>query len=233
MPPALKVPLFDTQGRQKRDLSLSPQVFGTPISEDLLSQVLIAYAANKRRTIAATKKRDEVKGGGRKPFRQKGTGRARAGSIRSPLWRGGGVVFGPSPERNYGQKIPQKMQRKALLMALAKKIKEGRFFVLESLKNVSGKTKEVVKILEPLPLAGSVLLALPKLTEAFKKASRNIPYLKVILLRDINADFLLRYQYFVTTKEGIEFLEKRYAPSAAEASRSQGASVKQKGGKTS
>jgi len=205
-----KIPVYETSGRKKGEINLNPQVFGVKINNNLLYQVVTAYQSNQRRSTASTKTRSEVRGGGKKPYRQKHTGRARAGSIRSPLWRGGGVVFGPRKEENYRKKIPQKIKTKAVQMALSQKASSNQILVLEKLVLSQPKTKEMTKVLDNLPFEGTALLILPQIDESIKRASRNIPYLSILPITSLNALEILKPQYIITTKEGIKLLEERY-----------------------
>ena len=142
--------VFDSTGKEVKKIDLNPAVFGVEIKDSVVHQIAVAQMANSRVAIAHTKTRGEVRGGGRKPWRQKGTGRARHGSTRSPLWVGGGVTFGPRKDRNFSQKVNKKMKRKALFMCLTDKVNSDLFFVLDKFSIKEGKTKEVVSIFEAL-----------------------------------------------------------------------------------
>ena len=144
-----KADLYNTEGKRTGDLDLRDDVFGVPINDDILHQAVVRHLANQRAGTAAVKTRSQVRGGGRKPWRQKGTGRARVGSIRSPIWRGGGITFGPQP-RSYKQAMPRKMRRLALKSAFSAKAGEGAVVVIEELQIPVPKTKEAVKLLESL-----------------------------------------------------------------------------------
>jgi len=160
----MKVSVYDQQGKEAGTTLLPKEIFGLSVKPDLVHQVIISQMANRRRVIAHAKDRSEVRGGGKKPWRQKGTGRARHGSIRSPLWKGGGVTFGPTKERNFKKIIPKKMKRKALFMALSSKVKDGELVVVDELKLENHKTKDFVKILKAI-LKGKTESALVALAQ--------------------------------------------------------------------
>jgi large subunit ribosomal protein L4 len=171
--------------------------------------------ANRRKTIAHTKTRAEISGGGRKPWRQKGTGRARHGSIRSPIWRHGGVVFGPRKEKIFEKEIPKKMRKKALLMVLSAKAKENLLILLDSLKIEKPKTKSMAKIIENLKskienLKGSSLIVLPKKDEIIFRAGRNIPDLGIVEARNLNVLDLLSFKYLLLPKETIKVIKETF-----------------------
>ncbi len=190
---------------------LPKEIFGLKIKSDLLHQILVSQRANRRKVIAHTKDRSEVSGGGKKPWRQKGTGRARAGSNRSPLWRGGGVTFGPRKERSYYKIIPKKMRRKALFMALSDKAREGFILILDELKLEKAKTKEMHQILKNLPGAGKkVLILLPEHDKKIILASRNIPDSKTLQAKDLNALDVLSFKYLLFPKEVIKNIQETF-----------------------
>ncbi len=192
------------------ELKLNEAIFGLPWNADLVHQAVRVALANKRQVLASTKTREEVSGGGRKPWRQKGTGRARHGSIRSPLWKGGGVTFGPTSERNFKLKINKKMARKAFLTALSAKAKDGELLVLDGLKLSAPKTKEMAKIMKNFSQVKNGLLALAEKSEDIKRAGRNLPNLNIINIDNLNILDIFKYKYLIFTKEGIEHLSKKY-----------------------
>lgn len=153
----MKYPLYDSHAKKLKELDLNPEIFDVPINIGLVHQAATAQLANRRRPLAHTKDKSQVAGGGRKPWRQKGTGRARHGSIRSPLWKGGGVTFGPTKDRNFSQKINKKMKRKALFMALTDRAKDNHLLILDKFEIKHNKTKEFTALLDnlkaPLKLA--------------------------------------------------------------------------------
>jgi large subunit ribosomal protein L4 len=186
------------------------------INPDLVHQVVVSQMANRRRVIAHTKTRAEVRGGGRKPWRQKGTGRARHGSIRSPLWKGGGVTFGPRKERVFKKKIPKKMRRKALFMVLSGKIKNNLLILLDGLKLEGVKTKLMVKIIENLRKKiknfqeGTVLLVLPEMDKNLILAARNLPDIETIQAKDLNCLDLLSFKYLIMPKKSIKVIKETF-----------------------
>ncbi len=207
----LSVKIHNQEGKEVSELKLNEAIFGLLWNADLVHQAVRVALANKRQVLASTKTREEVSGGGRKPWRQKGTGRARHGSIRSPLWKGGGVTFGPTSERNFKLKINKKMARKAFLTALSAKAKDGELLVLDGLKLSAPKTKEMAKIMKNFSQVKNGLLALAEKSEDIKRAGRNLPNLNIINIDNLNILDILKYKYLIFTKEGIEHLSKKYA----------------------
>lgn len=187
---------------------LDPNIFNGKVNKAVLYQVIKMYEANKRRGTASTKTRAAVSGGGRKPWRQKGTGRARAGSIRSPLWKGGGVVFGPHP-RNYSYSVPQKIRREALRASLNSKYNENAMLVLDELKVDKPKTKEFKKILNSLKLNEKALFVLDKIDDNLKLASRNLKEVALKRADDLNALDVLNFKKLVLTKAALAIIEKK------------------------
>lgn len=191
-------------------IELEDKIFKTTENPKLLAQVIQGHLANRRRAIAHTKDRSEVSGGGRKPFRQKGTGNARAGSNRSPLWVGGGVVFGPRRNRNFSKRIPQKMAKTAFKVALSDKVKNNRLIVTSILELKEPKTREVQSFLEKLPIEeGSILVAIAKTNVNLELASANLPYVKTVTVPGLNLIDLLNYDYLITDKEGLKAIEEK------------------------
>ena len=206
-----------TQKETQKSINLPEDIFGVSLNPTLLSQAIKRQLANRRRAIANTKTRGEVSGGGRKPFRQKGTGNARAGSTRSPLWIGGGVTFGPRTERNFKQRFPHKMLKKAIYMALSEKLKNKRFIVVDKINEfVTGvisldkiATKEMQAFLEHLSIEeGSILVLLPRTEANFELSAANLPYIKVIQIQNINVFDLTKFDYVLTDMEGVELIKK-------------------------
>jgi len=192
------------------EIELNEAIFGLPWNDDLVHQAVRVAFANQRPVLASTKDRSEVRGGGRKPWRQKGTGRARHGSIRSPLWKGGGVTFGPTSERNFKLKINKKMAQKALITALSGKAKDNEILILEDLKLSAPKTKEMAKVMLNFSQIKNALLVISEPNENVKRASKNLPNLEIININNLNILDVLKYQYLILTKEGIEYLNKKY-----------------------
>jgi len=204
------MPEFDIltpKGTSKNKINLDDNVFACEINTVLMREVLNQYLANQRRGTASTKTKGEVRGGGIKPWRQKGTGRARAGSIRSPLWKGGGVVFGPRP-RSYYVNIPVQKKRGALKSALSALQKEGKIKILEDIKFDKPKTKDFVGFLNDLKLEGKILFVLDSKNENARFSSRNIPGVKMILYNNINIFDLLNCDNLVFTQESAKKVEE-------------------------
>lgn len=186
----------------------NPNIFDGKVNKAVLYQVIKMYEANKRRGTAATKTRAAVSGGGRKPWKQKGTGRARAGSTRSPLWKGGGVVFGPHP-RSYSYSVPQKIRREALRASLNSKYNEEAMLVLDELKVDKPKTKEFKKILDSLKLNGKTLFVLDKIDDNLRLASRNLNEVALKSADSLNALDVLNFKKLVLTKAALVIIEKK------------------------
>ncbi len=204
-----KVALYNNQGKENGVVELNDSVFGVKLKMSVIHQVYTALMANIREPWAHTKNKGEVRGGGKKPWKQKGTGRARHGSIRSPIWRGGGVTFGPLKDRNYKQKINKKMNRQAVKMCLSDKVLENKFIVLEDLP-ADGKTKVMGKLRLALPgLGKTTLCLLAKKDEMAQRATRNIPKFDLQMASDVNVVDLLHHQYIFATKEAVKTLESR------------------------
>ncbi|OGZ17763.1 MAG: 50S ribosomal protein L4 [Candidatus Nealsonbacteria bacterium RBG_13_36_15] len=207
----MKVNIYSQQGKKIDEIVLPKEIFDIKVNSDLIHQTLVSQMANRRRVIAHTKDRSEVRGGGRKPWRQKGTGRARHGSIRSPIWRGGGVTFGPTKNRVFKKKINKKMRRKALFMVLSAKAKEKLIIVLDDLELKAPKTKEISKILKKiLPQKISAILALPKKDENVLRAGRNIPNFQIMEARNLNVFDLLSLKHLILTKETIDVIKNTF-----------------------
>lgn len=202
-----EVDLYNMDGDKKGTLKLSEHVFDAEVSEALIHQMLLRQLANARRGTQSTKTRAEVRGGGRKPWRQKGTGRARHGSIRSPLWRGGGITFGPKP-RDFSQSMPKKMRRSALRGVLSSKVKDGMMTALESLEFEAPKTKMFDKMLGALKLPQNTLFIIDKSNWAVEKSASNLPGVKVLIPDTINVHDILKYERLVMTKEAISRIEE-------------------------
>lgn len=208
----MKITTYNQNGEKIGETELPEQIFGVKIIPELLHQAVVAQFANMRKVIAHTKDRSEVRGGGKKPWRQKGTGRARHGSRRSPLWVGGGVTFGPTKERNFKKGINKKMKQNAILMAMSGKFTSEKLVVLDKLELKEAKTKEMAVVLDKLiPGGESALMLMPGKNEATQRASRNIPGFKLINSSNINIRDLLSYNYLMITKETIEVLKDKYS----------------------
>ncbi|MEK7658704.1 MAG: 50S ribosomal protein L4 [Patescibacteria group bacterium] len=212
----MKVDVYNQLGEISGSMILPKEIFEVKLNTDLVHQIVVSQMANKRQVSAHTKDRSEVRGGGKKPWRQKGTGRARHGSIRSPLWRGGGVTFGPRNEKVFEKDVPKKMRRKALLMVLSEKAKNNFLIVLESpafAEATAGKakTKEVAKILKKLPSKDKTLLiALPEYDKNVFLAARNIKKTSISEARNLNVLDLMSSKYLLMPKESIKTIEKTF-----------------------
>jgi len=207
----MKISVFNQEGKEISQTLLPKEIFDVPFNSDLVHQVVVSQTANRRKVIAHTKNRGEVSGGGKKPWRQKGTGRARHGSTRSPLWRHGGVTFGPTKERIFKKKIPKKMKRKALFMVLSAKVKNNLLILLDKLKIEKVKTKLMTEILKKLPSkVESSLIALPELDKNIILAARNLPHIETIQVKDLNCLDLLSFKYLIMPKDSIKVLKETF-----------------------
>lgn len=202
----MQVPVYNIQGKQVSEVELRDDIFAAPINEAIMHQALLRQLANARQGTHKAKTRGEVQGGGRKPWRQKGTGRARQGSIRAPHWRGGGVVFGPTP-RSYEQKMPRKMRRQALRSALSAKASEAQVRVLDALHMDAPRTKDMVGILSSLGMDSSVLILLPQSDEMILRSVRNLPKVRTLVAQYLNVRDLLKYDYILMPLASLEVIE--------------------------
>ena len=198
----LSAPVFDITGRRLGQITLPKETFGGKINEKLMAQAIKVYFANRHPKMASAKTRSEVKGGGRKPWRQKGTGRARAGSTRSPLWVGGGVVFGPKPN-DKKLKLSKKMKKRALVSALSQKARVGEILVVSNLEKLAPKTKMAVNLLQKLKVGKSTPLILEQNKKNIKLAMRNIPDVNVDLANSLNAYEILSHKNLMFEKMAI------------------------------
>lgn len=202
-----KVALYNTSGEQVGEIELNDSVFGVPVHQSVLHDAVVAYQANQRQGTHDTKTRGEISGGGRKPWRQKGTGRARHGSTRSPIWRGGGVVFGPHP-RDYSIKLPKKVRRLAMKSALSSKVESGSIVVLDDLRIDQPKTKDMVRILENLRVDKKALVVTAGRDENVIKSARNIDGVKPTSAGFLNVYDLMAHQTLVITKDAVSRVEE-------------------------
>ncbi|MFC4559669.1 50S ribosomal protein L4 [Virgibacillus kekensis] len=198
-----KVALLKQDGSQAGDFELNDSVFGIEPNTHVLNEAVIMQRANLRQGTHAVKNRSEVRGGGRKPWRQKGTGRARQGSIRSPQWVGGGVVFGPTP-RSYSYKLPKKVRRLALRSALSSKAVEENIIVLDSISIEAPKTKEVVKMLEALSVDTKALIVTADKDETVVRSANNLQNVNVLTVEEVNVLDLLTHDKLIITKDAAE-----------------------------
>ncbi|WP_100400590.1 50S ribosomal protein L4 [Bacillus sp. FJAT-44742] len=202
-----KVALFNQSGSQVGDVDLADAVFGIEPNEAVLADAVLMQQASLRQGTHKVKNRSEVRGGGRKPWRQKGTGRARQGSIRSPQWVGGGVVFGPTP-RSYSYSLPKKVRRLAIKSALSTKVQSEEFVVVEDLKLDSPKTKEMVNILSSLSASDKALVVTADYNEAVALSAKNIPGVTFVTADNVSVLDLLKHNKVVITKEAVEKVEE-------------------------
>lgn len=205
-----KVALYDITGSQVGDIELSDAVFGVEVNNHVMYEAVKNYLANQRQGTQSAKTRAEVRGGGKKPWRQKGTGHARQGSIRSPQWKGGGVVFAPKP-RDYSYAIPKKVKRLALKSALSSKVEDQEIIVVDKLVLEQPKTKEMVKVLKNLNSSKKTLVVIPERDEAVVRAAANIPGVKTAYVNTINVYDILNCDSFLITKEAVNKVEEVYA----------------------
>lgn len=213
----MKLPLYNQKGEEIGEVSLPKEVFGLKVNADLLHQATVTQMANGRINIAHTKKRGEVRGGGKKPWKQKGTGRARHGSIRSPIWIGGGVVFGPRNEVNFSKKINKQMKKKALLMSLSSKALDQQIVVMDKITSEKGKTKEVAITLKNIgnKIGGkkiqNALVVLPKKDEMVRRAISNVKNSNTVLANSLNVVDVLSHTYLIVPQESIDIIKNTYA----------------------
>ena len=205
-----KIDVYDINGKKVKELELNEAVFGIEPNEAVVHSVLVNFLANQRQGTQSTKTRSEVSGGGRKPWRQKGTGRARQGSIRAPQWIKGGIALGPKP-RSYKYTVNKKERQLAVKSVLSSKVLENELVVVDSLPLNDIKTKEMVKALSNLKVEGKALIMLPEKNEKVQKSARNIEGVKTTLVETINVYDLLKYNKLVVTEDTIKKLEEVYA----------------------
>ncbi|MBP6944456.1 50S ribosomal protein L4 [Patescibacteria group bacterium] len=204
------VSVYNETGSQVGSLVLSDALFAVKPEQAIIHEAMVAQRANARRAIANTKTRGEVRGGGKKPWKQKGTGRARQGSIRSPQWVGGGITFGPTSERNFSVKINKKLKRKALFMALSDKVQNQKLMVLESLAITSAKTKYAASVIAKLPIDRNVLLVVPGASAVLMRMVRNLQNVKLVSANSVNLIDVLTYRSVVFFKDAVPVFEGLY-----------------------
>ena len=205
-----KVDVYDLKGKKVSDIELADSIFGIEPNENIVHSVLINYLANQRQGTQSTKTRAEVSGGGKKPWRQKGTGRARQGSIRAPQWIKGGIALGPKP-RSYKYTVNKKERRLAIKSILSSKVLEKELTVVEKLELKEIKTKSMVKTLEALKVAGKTLIVVPENNKNVLMSARNIEGVKVITANNINVFDLLKYNNLILPVDTVKKLEEVYA----------------------
>lgn len=211
------LPIYNLKGEKtEKKVQLPEDLIVDSVDSDLVYQVVVSMFSNQRKSRASTKTRDEVRGGGRKPWRQKGTGRARAGSIRSPLWRGGGVVFGPTPEKNYKKDIPFNMKRKVFLGILNEKLNNNKVFLLEKIEFDQPKTKKMIEFLNKFfqkesDFPKSILIILSEKKPKIQKSCSNIPNVWAVPIDSLNLLDLMKFDVLFIESEALKKIEERYA----------------------
>jgi large subunit ribosomal protein L4 len=207
----MKTDLYNQKGEVTGSITLPKEIFEVKFNADLVHQIMVSLSANGRQISAHAKMRGEVRGGGKKPWRQKGTGRARHGSTRSPIWKGGGVTHGPRNDRIFGKEIPKKMRRKALFMVLSEKARNKQLVILDKIELEKGKTKEMAQSLSKLPCNQTrTLIAMPDYDKKVFLAARNIKKTSIDDARNLNVLDLLNHKYLILTKESIKTIEKTF-----------------------
>lgn len=207
----IKQDIYKNDGKAEGQIQLADDIFAVKPNINLLQQAVFVQLSNARFSTAHTKTRAEVRGGGRKPWKQKGTGNARAGSSRSPIWTGGGITFGPRNDRNWSKSLSKKMRRKALFMALSSKILDKNLIVLDKINFSTVKTKNAENFLKKLPIEeGSILIIIPKSDMNVELSFRNLPYVKTLLASSLNVYDILKYDWLVVSKEAIKAIDMVY-----------------------
>ncbi len=203
-----RIPILSVQRETVGELELPAVIVDQPEHEHLLYEMVKMQLANRRSGTAATKTRGQVRGGGKKPWRQKGTGRARAGSNRSPIWVGGGTVFGPQP-RSYAYRLPRSARKTALRSVLALKLRQEELVVVDTIEFAQPKTKQMIALLSQLDIGNSVLIVLAEADVNVQKSARNLPGVKVLLSQGLNVYDLLRYRKILFTRTALEQVSER------------------------
>ena len=203
------VSVYNMEGAQVGTIELSDSIFAVPVNEHLIHQAVVAQLANKRQGTQSAKTRSEVRGGGRKPWRQKGTGHARQGSIRAPQWTGGGMVFAPKP-RDYSVKMNKKEKQLAMKSVLSEKVNENKFIVLEELAHTRSRVKRIKAVLDNLKVEKALIVTKEK-DDVVVKSANNLPTVKTAALNNINVYDILKYDTIVVTKEAVATIEEVYA----------------------
>jgi large subunit ribosomal protein L4 len=206
----IKFPVYNLKGEKVKDIELSEKVFGAKRNDALLHQIFVSQYANRRQVLAHTKDRAERAGSGIKPWRQKGTGRARVGSVRTPVWRKGGIVFGPTKDRNFKKDVPKKMGQKALSVVLSSKVSDKELFLIDSLEMKEAKTKKMQEAIKNLKIKGSLLIGFSGKEQEAKRASRNLPKVLNADVASLNVFDLLNHKYLLMSEEGVKVLEKKF-----------------------
>jgi len=206
----MKFPVYNLKGEKVKEIELSEKVFGVKKNDALLHQVYVSQYANRRKALAHTRDRAERAGSGIKPWRQKGTGRARVGSVRTPVWRKGGVTFGPTKERNFKKDVPKKMGRAALAVALSSKTADKEMFLVDSLSLKEAKTKLMGEAIKNLKIKGSILIGFSEKEKNMRRSSRNLPRVSNIEAKNLNVFDVLNNKNLILSEESARFLESKY-----------------------
>lgn len=206
----ITIPVYNSEGKKLEDVTLSSNIFGLKVQPALLHLVTTIFLGNQRKGTAKVKTRAERRGGGKKPYKQKGTGGARAGTTRSPIWRKGGRIFGPTGEQNYHRDLPNKVRVKSLLMGLSAKAQDGKIWAISDLDVKTVSTKDFAVMLTKLPAARSMLLVLPKKDQKLLLSVRNLPNVTVRLYDNINTLEVLRHDNIVFATESLPLVEKKW-----------------------
>ena len=205
-----KVNIYNMLGEQVGEIELNDQIFGVEVNQHVVYEVVKNQLANKRQGTQSAKTRAEVRGGGRKPWRQKGTGRARAGSSNSPIWTGGGVAFAPKP-RDYSYKVPKKVRRLAMKSALTSKVENNEIIVIDELNLDAPKTKDMVNLLNKLNADKKALIVTTEKNENVIRSTNNIPSVQTTVVNNLNVYDILKYNTFIITKDAVRKVEEVYA----------------------
>ena len=206
----MKAIVYNKEGKETGSILLPKEVFDVKMNSDLLHQVVVSQMSNRRQGSAHTKDRSEVSGGGRKPWRQKGTGRARVGSNRSPIWKGGGVTFGPRNEKIFKKEIPEKIRRKALFMVLTEKFKRDLLVFVDDLQLEKPKTAEMVKILTNIKCKENCLIVYPEYDKKVILAARNLPDYSTVEARNLNVLEVMTYKHLLITKDAVKKIKETF-----------------------
>jgi len=206
----IKTAIYNLEGKKTGDMELAETVFGLPANNALVHQVFESLRSNQRQVLAHTKTRGDRAGSGIKPWKQKGTGRARVGSVRTPIWRKGGIAFGPRSDRNFKKDIPKKMNSKAILTVLSGKLRDGELKVVETLKLQEVKTKQISAAIKNLKIKGTCLWAFEKSEKDSTRAARNIAKSKNILVEQLNVMDMLNCKNLIMSQAAVKFLETKY-----------------------
>jgi large subunit ribosomal protein L4 len=206
----VKLDLYQQSGEKKGTVEASDKLFAAPVNEELMRLSLLRQLSNARVATASVKTRGDVRGGGKKPWRQKGTGRARFGSSRNPIWRGGGVAFGPSPERNFEKMMPKKARRAALFSGLSQKASEKHVFVLDKYEAEKPKTKDFVALVKKLPAGRGLLVVMNEKNLNLEKSVNNLPDAKTILVDYLNLHDLLKFENVLFLEPALKKAEELF-----------------------